>query len=195
MRRVLALTITMTLSLALPAVAGGGPNNVVTASPTADGATIHRSSVQVMSTGSQSVTATNLANAQPHDCTGCEGIAVAFQAIIVTGGSNTISPTNAAIAVNTNCTSCGAFAYAYQYVVTADRGTHLSKAGRAQIADIRQRAAAATNAGLAYPDLDARLKALAAEFKADVLADLENSGADPHGDQPDADTDEAPADS
>jgi putative peptide zinc metalloprotease protein len=195
MRRVLALTMTMTLSLALPAVAGGGPNNVVVASPTDDGAVLHRSSVQVTSTGSKSVTSTNLANATPHDCTGCEGIAVAFQALIVTGGSSTISPTNAAVAVNTNCTSCGAFAYAYQYVVKADRGTHLSKDGRAEVADIRRQAAAATNAGLSYPDLDAKLTALAADFKAAVVADLDGSVADPHGDEPDSDTDEAPADS
>jgi len=194
MRRVLALAITMTLSLALPAMAGGGPNNIVTASPTADGTKLHRSSVQVTSTGSSSVTSSNIANATPHDCTGCEGIAVALQAVIVTGGSSTISPMNAAIAVNTNCTSCGAFAYAYQYIVKADRGTHLSKDGRAEIADIRRRAAAATNAGLAYPELDAKLKGLAAEFKATVVADLAESGADPHGDLPDADTDEAPAD-
>ena len=111
----------MTLSLALPAVAGG-PNNVVNTSPTSDGTHLHRASVQVTSTGAKSVTSSNLAIATPHDCTGCEGIAVAFQALIVTGGSSTISPTNAAVAVNTNCTSCGAFAYAYQYVVTADRG-------------------------------------------------------------------------
>jgi putative peptide zinc metalloprotease protein len=195
MRRVLALTITMTLSLALPAAAGGGPNNVVTASPTNDGAVLHRSSVQVTSTGSKSVTSSNLAYATPHDCTGCEGIAVAFQAVIVTGGSSTISPTNAAVAVNTQCTSCGAFAYAYQYVVRADRGTHLSKSGRGKVDDIRREAAAATNAGLSYPELDAKLTALAADFKAAVAADLERSGSDPHGDQPDADTDEAPADS
>jgi putative peptide zinc metalloprotease protein len=194
MRRVLALAITMTLSLALPAVAGG-PNNVVNTSPTSDGAHMHRASVQVTSTGAKSVTSSNLAIATPHDCTGCEGIAVAFQALIVTGGSSTVSPTNAAVAVNANCTSCGAFAYAYQYVVTADRGTHLSKSGRAQVAAIRREAVEATNAGLSYPDLDARLTDLAAQFKAAVVADLEDAGADPHGDQPDADTDEAPADS
>ncbi len=193
MRRVLALTMILTLSLALPAVAGGGPNNIVIASPTADGAKLHRTSVKVSSTGSQSVTSTNLANATPHDCTGCEGIAVAFQALIVTGDSTTLSPTNAAVAVNTNCTSCGAFAYAYQYVVTADHGTHLSRDGRAKIADIRRQATAATNAGLAYGDLDAKLTQLAGEFKAAVVDDLEHSGADPHDGDPEADIDEAPA--
>ncbi len=194
MRRALALAITMTLSLALPAVAGG-PNNVVNTSPTSDGARMHRASVQVTSTGAKSVTSSNLAVATPHDCTGCEGIAVAFQALIVTGGDSAISPTNAAVAVNSNCTSCGAFAYAYQYVVRADRGTHLSKDGRVKIADIRRQAAAATNAGLAYPELDAKLTALAADFKATVVADLERTGADPHAGDPDADVDEAPADS
>ena len=61
------------------------------------------------------------------------------------------------------------------------------------MSDIRREAAAATNAGLAYPELDAKLTALAADFKATVVADLEHTGADPHAGDPDADEDEAPA--
>ena len=194
MRRVIALTVTWTLCLALPATAGG-PNHVVVASPTADGAQIHRSNVQVSSTGSDSVTSTNLASATPHDCTGCEGIAVAFQAIIMTGHPANFAPTNAAVAVNSNCTSCGAFAFAYQYTVDADRGTHLSKDGRDKIAAIRREAAADINAGLPYDQLDATLKTLSLKFRSAVDNDLERSGADPHNGTLDADTDEAPADS
>jgi putative peptide zinc metalloprotease protein len=192
MRRVLALATTLTLWLALPAAAGG-PNNVVSVSPTADGSHIHRSSVKVATTGSDTVDSSNIASATPHDCTGCEGIAVAFQAIIMTGSPSTVSPRNFAVAVNSNCTSCGAFAYAYQYVVTADRGTHLSHDGRAKIAVIRGEAADAIDAGLPYDQLDAKLKGIAAEFKAAVDADLERSGADPRDGTRDADIDEAPA--
>lgn len=191
MRRVIALATTMTLWLALPASAGG-PNHVVIASPTADGAHIHRSSVQVSTTGADSITSSNIATATPHDCTGCEGIAVAFQAIIMTGKPSDFRPTNAAVAVNSNCTSCGAFAFAYQYTVQADRGTHLSSTGRAKIAVIRQKAADDVDAGLPYDQLDDRLKALSTEFKSAVLDDLEHSGADPHDGNRDADTDEAP---
>src|SRR3954468_10796906 len=128
MRRVLALVTTFTLWLAIPAEAGG-PNNVVNASPNADGVAIHRSGVQVVSTGTDNVTSTNLALAGPTGCTGCEGIAVAFQALILTGNPTVITPVNAAVAANTNCNTCKAFAFAYQLVVTADHGTHLSALG------------------------------------------------------------------
>src|SRR5205085_6118441 len=109
-RRALALIATFTVVLAAPAVAGG-PDHVVNASPTADSQSIHRSGVQVASTGSDTVDSTNLARATPHDCTGCEGIAVAFQAVIATGKPSNVSPNNFAVAVNSNCTSCRAFAF------------------------------------------------------------------------------------
>jgi hypothetical protein len=193
MRRVLALTTTITLMLALPASAGG-PNNAVVASPTADGAQIHKVKVKVGSTGADVVDSINSATATPHDCTGCEGIAVAFQAVIYTGKPSTFTPQNYAVAVNVNCTSCGAFAFAYQYTVSADRGTRLSHAGRAKVADIRRAADDAVDAGLTYPELDAKLKALAVDFKAAVDADLESTGADPHDGRRDADEDQAPED-
>lgn len=192
MRRFVAFVITVTLLLAAPAAAGG-PNHVVIASPTADGTQMHRSGVQVASTGADTVDSTNLAEAAPSNCTGCEGVAVAFQAVIVTGNPSTVAPRNAAVAVNSNCTSCKAFAYAYQYVVSADRGTHLGADGRAKVADIRRRAAALVTSGPPYDQLDAQLDALAAEFKAAVVDDLERTGADPHDGTRDADTDEAPA--
>ena len=133
--------------------------------------------------------------ATPHDCTGCEGIAVAYQAVIMTGSPTTVSPRNVAVAVNSSCTSCGAFAYAYQYVVSADRGTHLSKDGRAKIAAIRNKADDAIDADLPYPELDAKLKDIAVEFKTAVDSDLERTGADPHDGSRDTDSDEAPEDS
>lgn len=191
MRRIPVLVTVFTLWLALPAVAGG-PNHVVTASPTADGAQTLRVGVKVMSTGAGSIDSTNLARATPSSCTGCEGVAVAFQALILTGSPTTVSPNNAAVAVNTDCTSCKAFAFAYQYVVRADRGTHLSRAGRAKVADIRAAATSLVAAGLPYPELDARLKALSEDFEAAVRDDLENHGAAPSAGTPEADVDEAP---
>jgi len=191
MRRVLALVMTFTLWLALPAIAGG-PNHIVSASPTADGAHMYRSGVQVSRTGTDSVTSSNIARATPSNCTGCEGVAVAFQAVIMTGNPSTVSPTNAAVAINSNCTSCKAFAFAYQYVVNADRGTHLSATGRAKISDIRKQAATLVTSGLPYNQLDSQLKALAVNFKTAVYNDLEHSGADPHDSSRDADTDQAP---
>ena len=182
MRRLLALVTTLAVLLAAPALAGG-PNHVVTASPASDGQALHRSGVQVATTGADTVDSTNLARALPHDCTGCEGIAVAFQAVIATGDPSTASPRNAAVAVNSNCTSCGAFAFAYQYYVTADGPTSLSDDGRAQVADIRARADQLVDAGLPYPDLDARLQELGAEFKAAVAGDLQSHGEHPRDGQ------------
>ncbi len=191
MRRTAALVITFTLALAFPAAAGG-PNNVVKASPSKDGAHVYRVGVKVSSTGADSITSTNLALAQPSGCTGCEGVAVAYQAVIVTGNPSDVRPANAALAVNSECTSCGAYAYAYQYVVSADRGTHLSATGRAKIRDIRGEANGLVRAGLLYPDLDARLQALAVKFKAAVVDDLERMGGDPHHGEQTVDADEAP---
>ena len=171
MRRFAALVATLTVWLAAPATAGG-PDNVVNASPTADGAQIHRAHVQVASTDADTVDSTNLALAHPHDCTGCEGISVAFQAVIVKGDPSTVSPRNVAAGVNTDCTSCGAFAFAYQYVVSAG-DAHLSDDARARIDDIRHQADDLVDSGLPYDQLDARLQALEADFKAAVRGGLQ----------------------
>ena len=189
MRRVLVLGATLTVCLVAPAAAGG-PNHVVTASPTADGSQIHRAGVQAAVTGADSIDSTNLARAMPHDCTGCEGIAVAFQAVIYHGDPSNLSPTNTAVAVNSNCTHCGAFAFAYQYVVKADDGAQLSSDGRARIADIRSQATDAVDSGLPYDQLDARLKDLGAQFQAAVDDDLQSGGDHPRGgrDREDVDT-------
>ena len=173
MRRAAALVVVCLLSLAAPAVAGG-PDHLVDASPTADGAVIHRADVQVVRQGGDTIDAQNVAQANPHDCTGCEGIAVAFQAVIYKGSPSTIAPKNVAAAVNSNCTRCGAFAYAYQYAVNSDG--HLSQDARAQIHAIEDEARQDVDAGLSYPDLDARLHDLAARFRAAIDGGL----TDPH---------------
>lgn len=176
MRRLALLITTLTtLSLAVPAVAGP-PDQVVDASPTTDGQAIHRSKVKVVTTSADTIDSTNLAQANPHDCTGCEGIAVSFQAIVVTGSPSDVSPRNIAAAVNSNCTSCNAFAYAYQYVVGAGEHERLSPDARREIADIRHRAADLVDQGLSDSDLDSQLKILAGEFKSAVAGGLR----DPH---------------
>lgn len=184
MRRLLALVTTFTLWLAIPAAAGG-PNQVVVASPSGDGVAVHRSGVQVVTTGADSIDSSNLALARPTNCSGCEGIAVAFQAVILTGDPSVVQPANAAVAVNTACTACRAFAFAYQLVLSAAPGTRLSPEGWAQVNDIRQRAAALVDSGLPFDQLDAQLTALKEEFRADVVAALQQAGDDPHGAEPD----------
>jgi putative peptide zinc metalloprotease protein len=192
MRRIAALVTTFTLVLAFPASAGG-PSNVVKASPSDDGVHVYRAGVKVNSTGASSITSTNLALARPTSCTGCEGVAVAFQGVIVTGNPSDFRPTNAGVAVNTDCTGCGAFAYAYQYLVSADPGSELSTAAEAQIAEVRSEANRLARAGLSYEELDAALDRLATQFKAVIVDDLTQAGDDPHDPVRAADTDAEPA--
>jgi putative peptide zinc metalloprotease protein len=184
MRRLIALTTTLVTLLLAPALAQGhtgAKDNFVDASPATDGRAIHRANVAVYTERGDTVDSTNIAQANPHDCTGCEGIAAAFQAVIVTGDPSTVTPTNLAAAVNSNCTQCGAFAYAYQYVVGADGRGRLSSDARDKIEWIEERVDDAIDAGLPYDQLDARLQALAARFKAIIKEDLERTGNDPHG--------------
>lgn len=173
-RRLIAPILGFALCLAAPAVAGG-PQHRVEASPTVDGTAMHRADVQVVRIGGDTIDPSNAAVANPHDCTGCEGVAVAFQAVIYKGSPSTIAPQNVAAAVNSNCTSCGAFAYAYQYAVSSDE--RLSADARAEIRAIEDEARQAVDEGLPYPDLDARLHDLADRFKAAVDAGL----TDEHG--------------
>src|SRR3954452_7448026 len=194
MRRLIAFMVTFTVCLAAPATAGG-PDHVVNASPTAEGQQMHRSGVQVVSTGADTVDSTNLARAVPHDCTGCEGIAVAFQAVIATGSPHDVSPTNAAVAVNSNCTSCTAFAFAYRYAVTTDGPATVSEAGRDKVRAIRYEVAQTIDADQSPAELDAKLKSLAADFKAAVRDDLESHGKGPHGGRADTTEDAAPTSS
>src|SRR5919198_207392 len=120
MRRVAAV-ITLVGALiafgALPAVAGG-PNNLVLSDATADAtgaATIvTHSSMFAGSTGTNEVTSANVARAVAHDCTGCQAIAVAFQAVLMTGNPPIVTPRNFAIATNVRCTGCASFAFAFQ---------------------------------------------------------------------------------
>jgi putative peptide zinc metalloprotease protein len=184
MRRILALTTTLVTLLFAPALAQGhtgAKDNFVDASPTTDGQSIHRANVAVYTERGDTVDSSNIAQANPHDCTGCEGIAAAFQAVIVTGDPSTVTPVNLAAAVNSNCTGCGAYAYAYQYVVGADGRGRLSRDAREKIEWIEDRVDDAVDSGLPYDQLNARLESLALRFKTIVKEDLERTGNDPHG--------------
>jgi hypothetical protein len=179
MRRLIALIITFTVCLAAPAAAGG-PDNVVTASPTADGQGLYSRHIKVNAVSADTIDSANQATAKPHDCTGCQGFAVAFQAVIANGHPSTVAPSNLADAENTSCTSCVAFAFAYQYVVTTDQPSRLSDDGRAKVRAIRAQVDDAVRSATSLPDLDSRLKDLGEQFKAAVRDDLETHGKHPH---------------
>jgi putative peptide zinc metalloprotease protein len=196
MRRILALTATAVTFLFAPALAQGhtgSKDNFVDASPTIDASAIHRVNFAVFTDRDDTVDSQNIAQANPHDCTGCEGIAAAFQAVIVTTTPSTVTPLNLAAAVNSNCQQCGAFAYAFQYIVQTDGRGRLSSDARDEIDDLEEDAEDAIDAGLPYDQLNARLGDLAARFKAVVKGDLARRGQDPHGGRSVERQDEEPA--
>ena len=192
---VLALTTALLGLGALPAVAGG-PNNYVTSDATVDlaGAPtfVTNSSIVVESTGTDEVTSANVARAHAHDCTGCQAVAVAFQAVFLTGHPHVVTPTNLAEAVNENCTSCASVAWAFQYTVTTDGPTHLSAAGRQALAAVRQDVADTLAADLTLDQFIARMNAAQAEFQRIVNEDIVRSGGHPHDGETQVDEDATP---
>ena len=189
MKRRIVTLLTLACVVAVPGVVmadeenGSGPNHVVQVQNTQDpdfgtATTRTRGGIQVGSTGADRVTSTNLAIAAPHDCTGCEARAAAYQAVFLTGNPSYVSPRNAAVATNANCTSCGSFAFAYQYVVTTDGPVYLSEAGRDHIRDIRAAVRDDLDAGYPYDVLDARLHDYAVEFRSVINAQIRRTGTE-----------------
>jgi len=187
-----ALTLCCLLGFAITPALAGDPNQTVEASPTRDGQVKREVGVQVTRVRGDTVDSTNTAVANPHGCTGCEGVAVAFQAVIATGRPTTIAPQNVAAAVNSSCTQCRAFAFAYQYVITTDGArAKLSRDGRERVDEIEERVEDAVEAGLPYDQLDARLKQLGIEFRTAVKEELVQKGERPGEDRADRRSDDA----
>src|SRR3954464_13462022 len=185
MRRVIAV-LTLASALlglgALPAVAGG-PNNLVLSDATVDAtgaATFDtHASMVTGATGTDEVTSTNIARAVAHDCTGCQAIAVAFQAVLVTGNPDTATPRNIAFAENQTCDGCASFAFAFQYVVSTGGPAHLSAQGNQQVAALRREVQQDLATDLTPADLNARLEDIGARFKAVVDNDIVKTGYRP----------------
>src|SRR3954470_16288289 len=186
MRRLTAV-LTITIALlgfgALPAVAGG-PNNLVFSDATADAAGAATFDTNwrmvVAATGTDEVTSANVARAVAHDCTGCQAIAVAFQAVLMTGNPDTVTPRNIAFAENQTCDGCASFAFAFQYVVSTGGPAHLSAQGNQQVAALRREVQQDLATDLTPADLNARLEDIGARFKAVVDNDIVKSGYRPH---------------
>jgi hypothetical protein len=186
MHRLVAL-LTLTLALlalgALPAVAGG-PNDIVVSDATVDatGAATNdtHSGMIVGPTGTDAVTSANVARAVAHDCTGCQAIAVAFQAVLVTGDPDTVTPRNIAVAENQSCNACASFAFAFQYVLSTGGPAHLSAEGHQRVAALRQEVQQDLATDLTPEDLATRLEDIGARFKAVVDSDVVRTGGRPH---------------
>lgn len=177
-RRCLPLIVALVTSVvagtpAATGAEGGGANNVVLATTTADGSSLSRSALQVSQIGGPTVTSSNIAAATSYACTGCRSVAVALQAVLVTGDPSTVVPANAAVATNAGCNSCTSYAYAYQYVLSTDGPAYLTPSAQAQLASFRAEIADLAASGLAPDELTARLDTVAAQFKATVDAALQ----------------------
>jgi hypothetical protein len=153
-----------------------GPNNVVDVESTGTNATAVKSKLKLGSYGGDNLQSENVASAYSHDCTDCRTIAVAVQAVFVTGTPATAEPKNVAVAVNERCVRCTTFAYAYQYVVSTDDRVRLNDETRADVRRIRGEIRDVAESDLAPPDMDARLQALTDEFKLEIDAGLAAEG-------------------
>ena len=182
MRR-LAAVFALTLALvgaAAPAAVAGGPDNIVISDSTVDatGAAtfVARQRMVVQPTGTDELDSANVARATAHDCTGCQAIAVAFQAVLATGRPHVVAPRNLADAENINCNTCASFAFAFQYVVTTDGPERLSPEGMERLAALRQEVADDLATDLTPQDLNARLDDIRSRFKALVDAEIAKAG-------------------
>lgn len=184
MRRKLAvLTTTFALATGAAAHAAGstGPDNVVQSQTTGANATDVHSKVKRGAYDGDNLQSQNVASAYSHDCTDCRTVAVAVQAVLVTGNPSTAEPKNVAVALNERCVRCSTFAFAYQYVVSTNGPVHLDDRARADLRRVRHEIWDTAHSDLAPPDMDARLHELSAEFKSDVDAGIARAGEDPHG--------------
>jgi putative peptide zinc metalloprotease protein len=179
-----ALAACAVLAVATPLAAGaegGGANNVVFASATADGSSVDRSALQVSQVGGPTVASSNIAAARSYACTGCQTVAIAFQAVLVSGNPDTVVPANAATATNAGCNSCTSYAFAYQYVLSTGRAVYLSPTAQATMAGLRAEAAGLAASGLPPDQLTEELDALAATFKATIDNELIAAGQPVNG--------------
>ena len=151
---------------------GTGPDQVVWAKTTGTNASDLLSGVQVGSYKGDNLQSANVARADSTDCTDCRTVAVAVQAVLVKGSPHTAEPKNVAIAINENCLTCTTYAFAYQYVVSTEDRVVLTWRGRNRVDSIRDQIATAAHSDLSPDDLNARLRELAADFRAAIDADL-----------------------
>jgi hypothetical protein len=153
----------------------GRRDNIVYVFNQEDGSERAKSRVLVSPTEAATVENENVAYARS-SCADCRTVAVAMQAVLVTPAADNVSPKNVAVALNESCSSCRTFAAAYQYVLTTEEPGRLNEDARRRIRSIQREVSAATRSDLSFPDLDARLDGLYADFKAAVDSGLVEEG-------------------
>jgi hypothetical protein len=158
-----------------PDFEGSGGKNVVIVINQTDGRLASRAGILFGRASGPSVVPENIASATS-SCVDCRTVAVAIQAVVVISDPNVASPRNAAAAVNAGCLRCETFAYAWQYVVSTGGPVRMTPEGLGTIADLRAEASSLAASDLSFPELEARLDAVAARFRAVVDQEVERVG-------------------
>jgi putative peptide zinc metalloprotease protein len=86
-------------------------------------------------------------------CIRCGATAIAFQIVLVSGSPTTVIPRNTAEAINVECTECVTLAEARQFVRVVPSPVRITGAGRAVLADVRQRLRALESQNLRVDEL------------------------------------------
>lgn len=178
----------------LPGGGGGNINNEVVVINTVDGRSAHRAGAGVALVTGDDAHNQNAA-AATSSCSDCRTVAVAAQAVIIQRtDATTIAPRNFAIALNEGCVRCQTFAAAYQLVFTTDGLVRFSAGARERLAGMEgQLRAVASDEGLSFPDMEARLDAIVEEMWGVVTSELQAVGVQGFG-RPAKDTDAATED-
>jgi hypothetical protein len=136
----LLITLAALAALAVPSVsaapASAGDDNTALAINTKDGKTVYRIALHVTRNNSEVVTNANVAFAIA-SCTGCETVAIAFQAVLITDTPSTFTPINLAYAENVLCDSCVTVADAIQIDAQTGGPVKLTPLGQQTLAQIR----------------------------------------------------------
>jgi hypothetical protein len=163
----LAAAALIAAGFAAPRAAGG--DNVVVATSDRDGGTVFRVSLAVRRANGDVVDDANAAVAVGSDCSGCETVAVALEAVLVRGDPSVFTPANLAIAINVDCDDCATLASAYQWVLQTGGPVHFTADGNRRLARLRHELESLRHADLSVWDVQAAVQALADEL-ADVLS-------------------------
>ena len=137
-------------------------DNAVVAINTHDGSTKFRIAFAVRRVNKDVVDSGNAAVAVA-SCTSCQTVAIAIEALLITGDPSVVSPTNLAFAYNVECNECETLATAYQTIFTTGGPVHFTADGNRRLAQVRVALERLRTADLDIFELQTRVDALAAD--------------------------------
>ena len=187
------LTILVALGLALGLPAAARPDedvrpedNFAIAINTRDDSLRFRRAFEVFFTSSDVIDNANAAVAYA-SCERCRTIAIAVQAVIVSGSPSQVVPENVGLAINDGCSFCETLASAYQFVVGGGEPLSLTPEGSHRINAIRYEIRVLGRSGLPLAEIQARLDVLMDELEVVLETELVPSGTEDGDDSDDGD--------